>query len=83
MKTGKMFKILKQKSDCVLLKKDMPPEDAIHQVKYFVRDVENDIIYSGYEYKQAEKIFEEYDINKVRKEKKDIFENWLLEYAEA
>ena len=79
----KMFKILKQKSDCVMLKKDMPPEDAVHQVKYFVRDIENDIIYSGYDFWQAEKIFEEYDINKVREKRKDIFEDWLEEYAEA
>ena len=79
----KMFKILKQKSDCVLLKKEMPPEYAVHRVKYFVRDIENDIIYSGYDYRQAEQIFEEYDINKVREEKKDIFEDWLEEYAEA
>lgn len=82
MKTRKIFKVMKQKPDCVLLKKDMPPED-IHQVKYFVRDVENDIIYSGYEYNQAEKVFEEYDINKVRAERKKIFEDWMEEYAEA
>lgn len=78
----KMFKIMKQKADCVLLKKDMPAED-VHQVKYFVRDVENEIIYSGYEYRKAEEIFEEYDLNKVREERKKVFEDWMEEYAEA
>ena len=78
----KMFRILKQKEDCVFLKKDLPPEE-VHQVKYYIRDVENDIIYSGYDYKQAEKIFDEYDLNKVRAERKKIFEDWMEEYAEA
>lgn len=80
--THKMFKILKQKEDCVLLKKDLPPEE-VHQVKYYVRDVENDIIYSGYDYRQAEKTFDEYDLNKVRAERKKVFEDWIEEYAEA
>ena len=78
----KMFKILEQKSDCVLLKKDMPPSE-VHTVKYFVRDIENDIIYSGYYYEQAKKIFDEYDIKKVRAERKRLFKDWLYEYAEA
>lgn len=78
----KMFKILEQKADCVLLKKDLPLSEA-HQVKYFVRDIENDIIYSGYDYNQAEKVFNDYDINKVRKERKDVFLEWLNEFAEA
>ena len=78
----KMFKILKQKEDCVFLKKDLPPEE-VHRVKYYIRDVENDIIYSGYDYKQAEKIFDEYDLNKVRAERKKVFEDWMEEYAEA
>ena len=78
----KLFKILKKKEDCALLKKDMPSESP-HQVMYQVRDIENDIIYMGYSYESAEKMFEEYDINKVRQERKEIFEDWLLEYAEA
>ena len=32
---------------------------------------------------EAVKVFEEYDIKKVRKERKDIFLDWLNEYAEA
>jgi uncharacterized protein YggL (DUF469 family) len=78
---AKLFKILEQKADCVLLKKDLPLSE-VHRVKYFVRDTENDIIYSGYDYNQAEKVFNDYDINKVRAERKKIFEDWLAEFAE-
>ena len=77
----KMFKILEQKEDCVLLKKDMPLESA-HSTKYFVRDIENDIIYSGYDYHEAMQIFEDYDINEVRRIRKEGFENWLSDFAE-
>ena len=82
MKTGKIFKILERRPDCVLLKKDMPAESS-HQVMYQVRDIENDIIYMGYSYMSAHEIFEAYDINKVREERKKVFENWMEEYAEA
>lgn len=78
----KMFKILEQKADCVLLKKDLPAEE-VHQVKYFVRDVENEIIYSGYAYHKAEEVFNDYDLNKVREERKKLFEDWMEEYAGA
>lgn len=77
----KIFKILEQKEDCVLLKKDMPLGSA-YAVKYFVRDVENDIIYSGYNYHEALRMFGEYDINEVRRVRKEGFENWLSEFAE-
>ena len=78
----KIFKILKRKDDCVFLKKDMPPE-CPYRVKYFVRDIENDIIYSGYDFHHAEIVFDEYDLNKVRAGKKQAFEDWLYEFAEA
>ena len=78
----KLFKILKRNRDCILLKKDMPPESP-YQVKYFVRDIENDIIYSGYDYHHAETVFDEYDINEVREVRKKGLEDWLLEFAEA
>ena len=82
MKTGKIFKILERKEDCILLKKDMPSESP-HQVMYQVRDIENDIIYMGYSYESAVDMFNSYDINKVRKERKEVFEDWLDEFAEA
>ena len=59
------------------------PDTSPHSVMFQVRDIENDIIYMGYVYDEAVKVFEEYDINKVRKERKDVFLNWLNEYAEA
>ena len=82
MKAGKIFKILKRKEDCILLKKDMPLESP-HRVMYQVRDIENDIIYMGYSYESAVDMFNSYDINKVRKERKEVFEDWLAEFAEA
>lgn len=77
----KIFKILKRNNDCVLLKKDMPMGSS-HQIMYQVRDIENDIIYMGYSYESAEKMFDSYDINKVRQERKEVFEDWLYEFAE-
>lgn len=82
MKTVKIFKILKRKEDCVLLTKDMPSESP-HQVMYQVRDIENDIIYMGYSYESAVDKFNSYDINRIRKERKEVFEDWLNEFAEA
>lgn len=78
---GKLFKILKRKEDCVLLMKPLPDTEP-HRVKYQVRDIENDIIYIGFSYESAEEIFNKYDINKVRKERKEVFEDWLFEFAE-
>ena len=78
----KIYKIMNRKEDCVLLRKEMP-DSSTHTVMFQVRDIENDIIYMGYVYNEAEKIFEEYDIKKVRKERKDVFLEWLNEFAEA
>lgn len=78
----KIYKIMNRKADCVLLRKEMP-DSSPHPVMFQVRDIENDIIYMGYTYDEAEKIFEEYDINKVRKERKDVFLEWLNEFAKA
>ena len=78
----KIYKIMNRKADCVLLRKEMP-DSSPHPVMFQVRDIENDIIYMGYTYDEAEKIFEEYDIKKVRKERKDVFLEWLNEYARA
>ena len=78
----KIYKIMNRKEDCVLLRKEMP-DSSPHSVMFQVRDIENDIIYMGYVYDEAEKIFEEYDIKKVRKERKDVFLEWLNEFAKA
>jgi hypothetical protein len=73
---------MNRKEDCVLLRKEMP-DSSPHPVMFQVRDIENDIIYMGYVYDEAEKIFEGYDIKKVRKERKDVFLEWLNEFAKA
>lgn len=78
---NKIFKILERNEDCVLLSKSMP-DISPHRVIYQVRDIENDIIYMGYDYENAKKTFDEYDINKVREERKRVFEDWLFEFAE-
>lgn len=73
------FKILKRKEDCVLLYKAVG-----NDAKYIVKDIEGDIIYMCLNYLEgAEKEFEEYDLNKVREEKRKEFEKWLTEFAEA
>ena len=71
------FKIIKQKEDCVLLMQ-------LNSIKYMVKDIEGDIVYMNYgDLRSAEKFFENYDLEKVRAEKKKLFEDWLKEFAEA
>ena len=73
------FRIIKRKSDCVLLYKPVG-----NDAKYVVKDIEGDMIYMSINnLKGAEQAFEEYDINKVRKEKETLFLQWLDENAEA
>ena len=78
----KLFKIEERKKDAVLLKKDMPFESP-HRIMWQVRDIENDVVYMGYDYYKAKDFFDKYDINQIRKEKKKVFEEWLEEFAEA
>lgn len=74
-----MYKILKRKADCVLLRKDYTED-----VKYIVKDIEGDTIYMCLNaLSKAEKAFESYDLEKVREAKRKDFENWLSENAEA
>jgi len=74
-----MYKILRRKTDCVLLRKDYTED-----VKYIVKDIEGDTIYMCLnDLSKAEKAFESYDLEKVREEKRKDFENWLSENAEA
>ena len=77
----KLYDILERKADCVFLKRDII-SGSHHQILYQVRDIENDIIYMGYVYDSAKAMFDMYDINKVRAERKKVFEDWLFEYAE-
>lgn len=70
------FRILSKNDNCVLLQN-------ITDGRYKVRDIENDDIYIGSDFEHAKELFESYDINKVRKERKDMFEQWLKEFAQA
>lgn len=72
----KRFKILDRTSSAVLLK---PTDSDI----YKVLDVEDEVIYLGANKERAESILKDYDIEKVRKERIRIFEQWLKENAEA
>lgn len=62
--------------------KTLPDSDP-HKVMYQVRDIENDVVYMGYSHSGALSFFEKYDIDKVRKEREEVFEDWLIEFAEA
>lgn len=75
---NRKFKILNINESCVLLQKN-------HGGLMFFKvvDVENDTIYMGYDEATAKKVYEEYDITKVREERKEIFKNWLKEFTEA
>ena len=71
------FKLLKRNDNCVLL------AYIRERGRYMVRDIENDILYSGWSYENAEKWFDSYDINEVRKQKAEQLEKWLEEFVEA
>lgn len=74
------FKIIKRKEDCVLLMQIKSNND----VKYMVKDIEGDIVYINFnDLKRAEEAFESYDLERIKAEKKKIFEEWLKEFAEA
>lgn len=76
--TNRKFKILSINESCVLLQKNHG------ELMFFkVVDVENDTIYMGYDEATAKKVYEEYDITKVREERKETFKGWLKEFAEA
>lgn len=72
----KKFKILNRNDNCVLLKR-------AGEIQYKVIDIENDVIFIGSSIKRAEEVFETYDINKVREERKRVFEDWLKENAHS
>ena len=75
---NRKFKILSINESCVLLQKNHG------ELMFFkVVDVENDTIYMGYDEETAKKVYEEYDITKVREERKEAFKSWLKEFAEA
>lgn len=70
------FKILHKNENCLLLQ-------YIGERRYMVRDIENEAIYIGYNYDNAESIFEKYDIEEVRKQRKELLDTWIKEFVEA
>lgn len=70
------FKILRKNENCLLLQ-------YIGERRYMVRDIENEAIYIGYNYDTAESIFEKYDIEEVRKQRKELLDTWVKEFVEA
>lgn len=71
----KMFRIIAKNDDCVLLERK-------NSSKYKVVDIENDTIYYGTNFDMAKKIFNEYDLASIRREKQELFDSWLAENAE-
>lgn len=69
------YKVLGRTPNAVLLEAG----DKIYEVL----NIENEIIYFGVFKNEAEKVLNEYDIEKVRKARKESFERWLKENAEA
>jgi hypothetical protein len=73
------YKIIEQKADCVLLYKPVG-----NSAKYIVKDIEGDIIFMGYDdLELAKREFDSYDLEEVRRTKKEEFIKWLNEHAEA
>ena len=77
MEGKKMYKLLMKNENCALL------ESLERKGRYIIRDIENEVIYIGNNYNNAEKMFNEYDIKAVRRMRKRLFEDWLKEFAQA
>ena len=69
------YKILARNKYCVLL------EDLSRRGRYKVRDIENEDIYIGNNYENARRMFDEYDLEAVRRMRERLFEDWLKEFA--
>lgn len=69
------YKILARNKYCVLL------EDLSRTGRYKVRDIENEDIYIGNNYENARRMFDEYDLEAVRRMRERLFEDWLKEFA--
>ena len=72
-----MYKLLMKNENCALL------ESLERKGRYVIRDIENEVIYIGNNYNNAEKMFNEYDIKAVRRMRKRLFDDWLKEFVQA
>lgn len=74
----KRYKILAKSSSAVLLRINNTATEM-----FKVLDVEEEVIYLGSDSERAMNIFNSYNIEEVRKTRKELFERWLKENAEA
>ena len=70
------FKILNKNEDCLLLQ-------YIGEKRYMVRDTENEVILITCNLDNAKKVFENYSLEEVRKQKRELFNTWVKEFVEA
>lgn len=70
------FKLLERNENCVFLQ-------YVGEDRFMVRDIENDVIYIGYNYDNAKSIYEKYSIAEVREKRKELLETWLLGFVES
>ena len=73
---SKKFKLLGRNADCVLV---CNTETHV----YKVMDIKNDLICMTKNYEQAERTFNAYSIEDVRKEKRKLLEDWIKANTEA
>ena len=65
-----MLKLVSSKKDCVVV---LNTETNVYKVV----DIELDVICMTKDYDKAEKSFNNYDIESVRRERKAMFDKWL------
>lgn len=65
-----MLKLVSSKKDCVIV---FNTETNVYKVV----DIELDIICMTTKYEKAERVFNDYDIEAVRRERKAMFDKWL------
>lgn len=65
-----MLKLVSSKKDCVIV---FNTETDVYKVV----DIELDVICMTKDYDKAEKVFNNYDIEAVRRERKAMFDKWL------
>lgn len=73
------WKVLNKKNDCYLLQK----ETHEGTVLYKVIDIEGDTISMGVDGERALQVFNGYSLERVRKEKKNGFKEWLKANVDA
>lgn len=71
----KLLKIINRKKDCVLVQ-------TLRNKLYKVIDIEQDTICITESYELAKRVFSKYDLETVRNQREEAFNEWLSEIAE-